>query len=259
MNASKFYRYNTFYKNSQTVSQSIFDWAYRGQTRTKLILHGVIYCLDEWLENVLPHLVKRVYSLLLKFFFAKKTKQVNEENEELNNSRRATSVINYFITVYRLAKFINYLVFLYQGKYCHLWERLLQLRPVYKKPPAMRTFNHDVTMREVLWQSYFSVFTLLDRVFNLRKLMRNFATKVSRTSTSRANTKVDDCLLCAICESEPIAVHRSINRGDQNACKHVFCYICAKRELLDKDGKFNCPVCSKLIFDIELFIQSQIL
>lgn len=238
-------RYNTFYKTSQTVSQRLFDWSYQNQTSLKTLIHGIIYCCDEWLLERFLDLLKRLFTRIIRIL----NKSDRQEEDEIKSAR----VIRYIEFSIRLASFLNYAVFLYQGKYCHWWERLLRLRPVYKRPQLMRRFNHDVTIREELWHVYFSIFRGLNSFIGLKTLNKRWTflkqEKKSVLSDSRA---------CAICsKSEPTNVQRPVQTSDQVKCPHVFCYLCVAKELEYNSNSFKCPQCSVSIHKTELYLENK--
>lgn len=221
--------YNTYYKNSHTVGQSILDWKYNKNSLFKKCLHGAIYCLDEWVEEKFPILFQRFCP-----------------------NERVLNLLRIFL---KTSSFLNYLVFLFDGKYLHLWERILRLRPVYNKEQYMRNFNHEVSQREELWQTYFSIFKLIDSLISFKNLL----TKVKKAYLIKIRPKnhLENSInlsLCAICQNEPTMVHCSVNANTLDGCKHVFCYFCIKKALTDNDNKFQCRICNNFIYDIEFLL-----
>lgn len=115
--------YHTYYKGSQTVSQSIFDWSYSSsQSGLKKILHACFYCLDEWFEERFLGLVKS--------FLVYAYNRLYRVNDTVR--RNFQQKIDRFFSFIKLAiswlSLFNYLTFLVNGKYLHLWERILKLK-----------------------------------------------------------------------------------------------------------------------------------
>jgi hypothetical protein len=196
--------YHTYNKNSQTIGQSLLDWSYFTKNQknreilTKKFAHALIYCLDEWFFEKLPTLIKR----LLKFLnesLNKKTNSnlVNNGNEIIsiddddNRYKKIDIIFNYIRLVYKAASFLNYIAFLSDGKYLFLWERLLDLKPVYKKPQLMRTLNTTASAREDLWLMYFVLFKTINNLTNLKKLYGRVKNKLSaKFSTKACSTEI---------------------------------------------------------------------
>ena len=254
--------YNTYYKSSQTISQSIFDWSYRNQTKTKLVLHGIIYCLDEWLEENIAKIFTLCYHFAQKLIRLVFGNGRSENSEDRDRLREVRKLFEHFSLVYKLARFLNFLVFLYEGKFCHLWERVLNLRPFYNRAQTMRNFNHDLTMREELWQTYFSLFKIFNNAFDFQNVIKKFKRKFmnnndSEDNESKRNANMNNYSICAICENEPTMAHCSIEYENLKSCKHVYCYLCIREALIDNENKHVCTLCSNTVTDIELYVNNQ--
>lgn len=238
--------YNTYGKNDQTVGQSIFDWSYvfdRSNTKRvillKKIIHAVIYCLDEWFEEKAFELLKKI----IRFLFNKKKPSTNDNAAE--NSifeKQFYKTIDIISRVYKSISFLNYITFLHNGKYLNLWERLLGMRPVYKNPQLMMQSSGatEASIREELWQTYFSLFRLSNSLFDFEKFYNKFIksklfneSQTVQVLDNEVSIKEIDLMHCGICKNEPIAAHRSKfeNNKENVYCKHSFCYYCIKQEI----------------------------
>jgi hypothetical protein len=119
----------------------------------------------------------------------------------------------------------------------------------------MRSFNSDMIIREELWQTFFTLFTCVDRMFSFKKFLQKFRQKLIEKNSNDSKKNLLNENLCPVCESEPTMAHCSIDKK----CKHVFCYYCIKKELRENDDKFACPLCSKIISDVEYYIKNDYL
>ena len=256
--------YYTYYKNGQTVGQSIFDWYYRDQTKVKKLLHMIVYCMDEWLLEKLPDLLKYLLTLLtnLKRKFNRQNNnegQPDESNLEFERFRRIDKLFDGVKVMLKCITFMNYMIFLLNGRYLNLWERFIKLRPIYKKEQFMRSFNHKLFERELLWQSYFSLFKLAEGLFDFKKIQAKLRKKFSLNRSTNAihNKQNVEINKCGICEAQPpTMVHCAINfKGD--GCKHVYCYVCIKKALNDDNNQYLCQVCDKYVNSVEMYLVNQ--
>lgn len=253
--------YHTYGKSGQTVGQSIFDWSYVFENKTKRtllvkkIIHACVFCLDEWFEVKVLRLLKR----LIKFVFSKvSTSQTSEDTSSYGQA--LNRVIDTISKVYKSLSFLNYILFLINGKYLKLWERIFSFRPVYNNPQYMLQSNMstDASIREELWQTYFSLFRLGNSLFDFQKLVKFIKKKTElgkKPGIGLASSEVD-IRTCGICKNEPVTAHRSLLKSESQ-CRHVFCYFCIKQALAEsRGGQYTCTICSRSVCDVELFIKS---
>lgn len=244
--------YNTYLKRGQTVGQSLFDWSHVNRSGIKLIAHCLVYCLDEWLEQRLADLVR----LLFKCFLALK-RRLTISNDDAANLNKLERVVERVQHVLRVASLVNFALFLLEGKYLHLWERLLRLRPVYKRQQFMRESNTDVVAREHLWQSYFALFKLGDSLLNFRSFYAKIVKKYTHSYNNRATRAADTTInfaQCAICDQAPTNVHQAID----SECKHLFCYYCIATKIGDSlTNEFECSKCFKPIKRVQMYFNNE--
>ena len=253
--------YYTYGKSGQTVGQSIFDWSYVFDSNNskrlilfKKMIHAVVYCLDEWIEQNLHRLLKKLITYIIR-----KKNGVNSERQGPSElEKKFNSIYNFSYCVYKMVSLVNYVMFLFNGTYLHLWERLLKMRPVFKQPQMMAQLSAstEASVREELWQSYFTLFRLSSSLFDFKKFYEEKMKKKSPfLSTDDVKSNELDISICDICLKDPINVHRAVDVFD--TCKHVFCYFCIKSELLKSpDNNYSCKSCSKSFNKIELYMKS---
>lgn len=237
--------YHTYFKTGQTVSQSILNWSYVSNEKSLLvhkIAHACFYCLDEWFEERFHVLVKWLFNK-----FRQPTTGFDEQERKLDRCLLLIRI------VFKIGSFLTYLKFLFDGKYLNLWQALLKLRAVYTREQLMRNYDHEISEKEMLWQTYFSLFKLLDSLVDLNKIYRNFFKSLKKKPTDEQRSNFNQNL-CAICENHPTMVHCSINYDQTNSCKHVFCYFCIRRALNETENRYVCTVCANIINDCEVFI-----
>jgi peroxin-2 len=241
--------YNTFYKTGQTVGQSIMDWSYlNGSSMFKKLVHCFFYCFDEWIEERVPQVAKKIYIHFNKSNFN------GEQNQ--NQTRSIDKYVEYFKAFFKLATFLNYLTFLYNGKYLHLWQRFVKMRPIYKNMQFMRENDTKINEREELWQSYFILFKLINSLIDFKKLKKKLTRILPVDSNKYLSSLQIDLKTCGICQKEPTMVHSSIDYSKITSCKHVFCYYCIKKYLKENNQQYFCTICSKYVNEIEIYLKN---
>lgn len=252
--------YYTYGKGGQTVGQSIFDWSYVFEKNNskrlilfKKIVHALVYCLDEWFEQNLFKLLTKI----IRFIIRKKNHPETNDVEPSRFEKKFNTIYAILYSCYKMVSLTNYITFLFNGKYLHLWERILKMRPVYKRPQLMAQSNSstEASIREELWQTYFTVFRLSSSLFDFRKFYEEKIKKTQFLSTEELRNDELGTDACGICLKDPINVHRAADESE--TCKHVFCYICIKEAILKSpDNNYSCKLCSKTFNKIELFMKN---
>jgi peroxin-2 len=127
---------------------------------------------------------------------------------------------------------INFMVFLVQGCYPTLKERLLGLHILPTSPQTLRTISHRYLTREILWHGFSEFMFFVLPHFNLFTLWN----MLRRVCNAKAST---DNKLCSFCEGLPTVPHIS-------DCGHLYCYYCLSANLL-ADSNFPCSMCNQLV------------
>lgn len=247
--------YHTYGKSGQTVAQSLLNWSYNRQSNgnnLKKIAHCLIFCLDDWFQEKFVYLIKK----LLRFVLSKRKNSQNEANDEkIRTFEKFLHFINVFI---KLASFLNYVMFLCNGRYLSLWERVLGLRPVYTSQQYMpQQLNSEATIREEMWYSCFTLFKLSDQLINFSRLKKRFTKTIGRKEDISIEINK---LLCPLCNKEPTIAHVDATRRDSDSvnesCGHVYCYFCIQKEIQDNSQHF-CSICNKRINQIEIYYKNE--
>lgn len=141
-------------------------------------------------------------------------------------------ILHYSLAAIKTLSLINLTLFLVQGCYPSLRERLLGLRMTPTTPQTLRAVNHSYLTREILWHGFSEfVFFVLPH-FNLFTL-RNIARRICNTKITTDNKQ------CSFCEGLPTMPHIS-------DCGHLYCYYCLSANLT-ADSSFPCSTCNHLI------------
>eukprot|EP00877_Chromochloris_zofingiensis_P014144 jgi/Chrzof1/8984/Cz03g31260.t1 len=176
----------------------------------------------------------------------------------------AWRVIRWLESVYKVGVLANLWVFLYEGKYRSLLERILGARLVYKQANMSRLVSFEYMNRQLVWQelSEFLLFLLpLINVARLKQFIMGVFPKlpiISGTSTTgellegwtvakdnsgktgHASSPTDADLQaagpCPICGIQEILVPFVAL-----PCRHVFCYYCLRGHT-EADREYKCPI-----------------
>jgi len=142
-----------------------------------------------------------------------------------------------FQFVYKLFLFTNFLIFLYQGKYFHIYERLTQMKTKHNHPPSIRILDYTYMKRELIWH------TLNETLATIIPFLTSFKTRIflRKYLSGRFIQPLKQTDQCAVCEQSIVMPHESIGSD----CKHYFCYVCAF-SLIEQ----SCPICFQTIQNI---------
>eukprot|EP01132_Coremiostelium_polycephalum_P007403 gene7403-9098_t len=174
--------------------------------------------------------------------------------------RKIWHFLNALETLYKVLSVLNFLTFLYDGKYVTLVNRLLSMRLVYAHPSLSRRISFEYMNRQLVWHGFTEFFLFIMPLINIDKLKsfiyRMFIRK--STATTNGNNSMSTQQLqqlqqqsvlqkCPICMNEPINIPYSAD------CGHLFCYYCIKTSIMI-DSSFTCPKCNSLVSNIKRYL-----
>lgn len=138
-----------------------------------------------------------------------------------------------------IASVINLVVFLRNGNYPTLIDRILRLKPVSAASPGpSRVVGYQYMTRELLWHGFIELITFTMPLINYQSLKRKITGMFSKSKTvkmiSRNVTYLPNTR-CAVCNEVPVLPHHI-------GCNHTFCYYCLESNKL-ADKNFECPLC----------------
>jgi peroxin-2 len=158
--------------------------------------------------------------------------------------------------IYKLSSLLNFYIFLYNGKYTSIVDRLLKIRLVYDNENSNRIISNDYLSFQLVWFVLTNFLLFILPFLNIKGI-KNYLKGL--LNMKRIN-KYKDLPLdqCAICKE---------NNEDMNAscpihipyitnCGHIYCYYCIKSEMINSSGNkkksmYMCPRCSVIVKDIE--------
>lgn len=132
------------------------------------------------------------------------------------------------MTALKLLSLLNFTVFLIQGCYPTLKERLLALKIAPTHPQSLRDVSHSYMTREILWHGFSEFLFFVLPHFNLFALWNRIKQMCTAPALNHS--------LCAFCEAPPTMPHLS-------SCGHTYCYYCLSANM-KADPNYSCVICS---------------
>lgn len=222
---------NTIRKNGSSIGQKLLGLRYydASQNNSMKLRASQIYG-SACITIILPYLLKRA------------------SRSSRNAAQR--DVIEFLESTLTCLRLCNSLLFLNQGVYRNVWERVLRMRCGPIEPdsePEFQPVQYEFMNRELLWHAFaeFLAFILpLINFYSMRNMVRNFVRSYlwpppasATTVTDLNNRTLSDYKKCAVCHEWPVNAH-------EIGCCHVFCYYCLMSNFLaDKSRGFRCAVC----------------
>jgi peroxin-2 len=164
---------------------------------------------------------------------------------------------------YKLLSLVNFIVFLKNGKYRSIADRLCGMRLVYANKLMNRQVSFDYMNRELVWSGFAEMILFIIPLINFNKV-RNLLSRLIRsrtTSTAKKSSGVNQQqqqtlqenklilsnTVCPQCQLDPIQVPYVCY-----PCNHVFCYYCIQNVQNMNDNSeqtLHCPFCDTEVTD----------
>jgi len=133
--------------------------------------------------------------------------------------------------------FLNFVVFLRNGKYYHLVDRLICARLVYVQKRMNPPHDMEFLNRQVVWQTFTEFVLFFMSIVSFQSLTSRLS-KLLPLKRSKENELPPH--MCAICNSTTISTPHITN------CGHTYCYYCIKSNMMS-DAYYACPRCRKQV------------
>ena len=144
----------------------------------------------------------------------------------------------------QLAQLFNICIFLLNGRFPSLKERLLSLDMTPLRRQTLQQLNYEFTNREILWHGFseFLFFLLpLFNIFSLRNWVRRTVFSLSeKLGWSDETSEILSFRECSFCEDLPVMPQIA------NCC-HIFCYYCVAANV-KADANYPCNTCGKPVY-----------
>ncbi|KAL0266450.1 UNVERIFIED_CONTAM: hypothetical protein PYX00_008983 [Menopon gallinae] len=212
------FKYSLLQTNS-TFGQQLLNIQYLEKiSRRKAVLFAV-------LNYIIPYMKNKYDNAVLKW-----------NNENSNNLKKLVDKLE--VTV-KICQFLNLMVFLKEGTYPKLVDRLLGIKMI-PKTKLNRNVGYSYMTRELLWHGFMEFFMFVAPLINYQYLKRKIHNVFSIKQNK--NTVAESVVyqlgsVCSICKELPIYPCRI-----SMYCGHIACYYCVKSNSL-ADHDFACPSC----------------
>nr|KAJ3421435.1 peroxisome assembly protein (Peroxin-2) [Polyrhizophydium stewartii] len=144
---------------------------------------------------------------------------------------------------YKIASVANFLVFLLNGRYRSLLDRVLGMRVVYAQQTMSRMISFEFMNRQLVWHAFTEFLLFIIPYVNLNAVRR----MIKRQFRQRQEVDLP-AHLCAVCFSKN-RTSTVLHVPYETQCGHTYCYYCIKTEML-ADPAFACPRCGETVKDI---------
>ncbi|KAF9164302.1 peroxisome assembly protein (Peroxin-2) [Actinomortierella ambigua] len=223
-------------------------------TQNQKIAYGVVTVGGSYLTERLNRIV---------------TEQGWGELPDDNIKKRVWTVLQKTGGAFRILSLLNFLAFLYSGKYRSILERVLSMRLVYAQRASNRQASFEFLNRQMVWHAFTEFLMFLVPLINVSKLKRNVKNMLLPAAFQSSN---DLAMLpkhiCAICHENNNAVSATAGAGTPGtvmstvihnpyvtSCGHVYCYYCVKTKMMI-DDEWCCLRCGKKVEAIARFIET---
>ncbi|KAG0222409.1 Pex12 amino terminal region-domain-containing protein [Mortierella sp. GBAus27b] len=176
------------------------------------------------------------------------------ELPEDNIKRKVWNVLQKAGSVFRIVTLLNFLAFLYAGKYRTVLERILSMRLVYANRNSNRQASFEFLNRQMVWHAFTEFLMFLMPLINVSKLKRNVKKMLVPAALMSANEhSVLPPHICAICHENSsasatpgVVTSTAIHNPYITDCGHVYCYYCVKTKMM-VDDEWCCLRCGKKV------------
>ncbi|CAO3649572.1 unnamed protein product [Cunninghamella blakesleeana] len=167
---------------------------------------------------------------------------------------------------------LNFLIFLYNGKYRTLIDRFLCMRLVYSKKSLNRQVSFEFLNRQMVWHAFTEFLLFLVPLINVEKLKLRL-TRMLLPKSYLISSKGYDQLpenQCAICHDNSTSssnddnTHQTpigqiqdftVHNPYQANCGHAYCYYCIQTKMVVFGGEWPCLRCGEKVESIQKVIQ----
>ncbi|KAK9352716.1 Pex12 amino terminal region-domain-containing protein [Lipomyces doorenjongii] len=172
-------------------------------------------------------------------------------------------------SLYSILDLLNFVSFLFDGKYPTVFYRLCRLRMVSSSRSLSREVNFEFLNRQLVWSEFTNFLLFVLPLIHLPRLKKKL-NKVITSASSTTDTPVGQLSFlpertCAICYhqdskigavSSSTADPASVGVGNNDIanpyvaveCGHIYCYVCLVTQIEEQEGEgWLCLRCGGLI------------
>ncbi|KAK9486042.1 Pex12 amino terminal region-domain-containing protein [Lipomyces starkeyi] len=190
--------------------------------------------------------------------------------------RRLYTLCRRLDSLYSILDLLNFVTFLFDGKYPTVFYRLCRLRMFSSSRSLSREVNFEFLNRQLVWSEFTNFLLFVLPLIHLPRLKKKL-NKVITSTSSTTDTPVGQLSFlpertCAICYhqdskiggvSSSTADPASVGVGSNDItnpyvaaeCGHIYCYVCLVTQIEEEEGEgWLCLRCGELIKKVRPWI-----
>lgn len=160
---------------------------------------------------------------------------------------------------------VNFILFIYSGKYSTLILRLLKMRFVSQSRVMVRQVNFEFQNRQLVWNALTEFLLFILPILNLPRLMRRLRSIGGRKPSPSQSGGLGPLAFlpektCPICYQSSnlqssVVGSTDITNPFRGECGHIYCYVCLVSKIIESQGDgYSCLRCGNLIKEAAPFI-----
>ncbi|KAF9360715.1 peroxisome assembly protein (Peroxin-2) [Mortierella sp. NVP85] len=176
------------------------------------------------------------------------------ELPEENIKKKVWNALQKAGSAFRILSLVNFLAFLYAGKYRTVLERVLSMRLVYANRNSNRQASFEFLNRQMVWHAFTEFLMFLMPLINISKIKRN-AKRIFLPAALMSTNELSELPphICAICHENNTATTTPgvvtstvIHNPYTTNCGHIYCYYCIKTKMMI-DDEWCCLRCGNKV------------
>ncbi|CAO3653654.1 unnamed protein product [Cunninghamella echinulata] len=263
------------YDSSATYGAQLQNLKYRNEWEHGGILESIAK------DAPLTKTQKIIYGILTvggQYAWTRSNRYITEkgwgELDESDTRNKVYRVLQAGEKYWKAFSLLNFLVFLYNGKYRTLIDRFLCMRLVYAKKSLNRQVSFEFLNRQMVWHAFTEFLLFLVPLINIEKLKLKL-TRMLLPKSYLISSKGYDQLpenQCAICHDNSSSNNSSSNDTQQHQvplgqvqdytvhnpyqanCGHTYCYYCIQSKMVVFGGEWPCLRCGEKVESIHKVI-----
>ncbi|OZJ05698.1 hypothetical protein BZG36_01414 [Bifiguratus adelaidae] len=193
------------------------------------------------------------------------------DEEEETTKKRIWTAMQRGERLFRAVSLVNFLFFLWSGKYRTIIERFLSMRMVYQVRSMNRQVSFEFLNRQLVWHAFTEFLMFIVPLVNIEKLKLRAQRMILPESYLASQAKAQGFAAlpettCAICYQEDTGdavgntggigmatqtTSNMVTNPHVTNCGHKYCYWCIKTKLVVYEGEWACLRCGERIKEIQ--------
>ncbi|CAO3641615.1 unnamed protein product [Mucor hiemalis] len=188
---------------------------------------------------------------------------------ELDESDTRYKVYNILQTgekYWKAFSLLNFLIFLWNGRYRTLIDRILAMRLVYSKKSMNRQVSFEFLNRQMVWHAFTEFLMFLVPLINIEKLKMKLMRTLLPKSYLVSSKGYDQLPVnqCAICHDNSTSENAgpigqvqnfTVHSPYETNCEHLYCYYCIQSKLSVFGDEWPCLRCGEKVTEIHKYIE----